>query len=87
MAKTKINGILSVVNLERDKERTNFYIENENGELKKHSVFLKWIKDGEGGDFLFEGYWYIMRNNKKMSGGECDREWQEKSAVKMILRK
>jgi hypothetical protein len=84
MAKTKIDGKLYVIKLEREKARTVFYIKK-GGKYEKLDIYVQWAKDEDNSSQ--KKHWYVIKNDKKMPNGldKKEREWQEKRVVDLIF--
>ena len=86
MSKNKIDGKMKIVKLERENEKTNFYIKRRD-EYEKHEIYVQWIENEYKS--LHDGYWYVMKNVEKISIGliKEEREMQEKEAVEKIFER
>jgi hypothetical protein len=82
MAKIKKNGKSFKIKLEREKERTYFYIKKKN-KYEKQEIYIQWEENED--KFVYDGYWYIIKNNEQMPEGIGERELQEKECVENYL--
>ncbi|MDR2596361.1 MAG: type IV secretory system conjugative DNA transfer family protein [Treponema sp.] len=81
ITKNKVNGKLRIVKLERESQRTNFYVKTEK-EFKKHRLYVQWSDTKE--KTLLDGYWHVKEGNTKESYGMLERQTAEKEAVSKI---
>jgi len=81
MAKNKINGKWYIVKMERERDKTNFYLKFGKKE-RLLDIHIKYINENNG-----NGKWYIIENNKAASKGENDDKTEslEKAAVTRIF--
>jgi len=81
IAKENVDGIEYVIKLEREKQRTNFYLKV-GKEYKKHGFYVQWNVNKD--KTLHDGYWCVMRGNVIEFSGTLEREPAEKEAARMI---
>jgi type IV secretion system protein VirD4 len=81
ITKNKVNGILHTIKLEREHQRTNFYVKI-GKEYKKHGIYVQWSENVN--KILLDGYWHVMNGNEKESNGMLERQTAEKEAVSNI---
>jgi type IV secretion system protein VirD4 len=81
ITKNKVNGVFRTVKLERENQRTNFYVKI-GKEYRKHGLYVQWSENDE--KTLHDGYWHVMEGNERESGGMLERQTAEKEAVSKI---
>ena len=82
ITKNIVCGESCIIKLEREENKTLFYIKNKD-KFEKHEIFMLWEKDDV--KLSYDGFWYITDNKEELYGGEGDREYQEKQCVGRIL--
>jgi hypothetical protein len=80
--KDKVRGKLRVINLEREHERTNFYVKN-GKKYEKHKIYVQWIENENKS--LHDGYWYVMEGNEKVPFEIVNRKFAEIASVERIF--
>jgi type IV secretion system protein VirD4 len=81
ITRNRDKGILRTIKLERENQRTNFYVKI-GKEYKKHGLYVQWSENDE--KTLLDGYWHVMERNEKESCGMIERQTAEKEAVNKI---
>jgi hypothetical protein len=79
--KKKVDGIERVIELEREDQRTNFYVET-GSTLIKHGIYAQWSENKDKA--LHDGYWHVMSGPEIESFGMLERESAEREAAKRI---
>jgi len=82
IAKNKIFGKLYEIKLEREKDKTYFYVKKGKN-FEKNEFYVQWEENDD--KLTYGGYWYTMNNNEIIIGGECDREYQEEECAIKIF--
>jgi type IV secretion system protein VirD4 len=82
ITKEKVDGIERVIKLERENQRTYFYLKT-GKEYKKHGFYVQWHENKD--KTLHQGYWHVMKDNEIEFYGTLERDSAEKEAAKMIF--
>jgi len=78
----KVYGILRTIKLEREYQKTNFYIKIENN-FFKHEIYVQWADEKD--ITIHNGYWHIKKLNDIEEFGILDRKTAEIEAAKKIF--
>jgi len=81
VTKEKVDGVLRAVKLEREGQRTNFYVKT-GKKFIKHGIYVQWAENKD--KTLHDGYWHVMLLNDIESFGLLERKSAEIEAAKKI---
>jgi hypothetical protein len=81
-AKTITDGKIREIKLERENKRSNLYVKKGKKRVK-HEISVQWVENEDKS--LHEGYWYVIKDNEKVSSGIIKRKSAEKASVKEIF--